>query len=164
LCFQYDCGASLPTAQRYTDFRYRRVAPRIRLDLDQAGAVELVAILRVLPVRFARYAFHWKGAARERAESFLRNADLVRLSEPYYRDNLARLSPETVGALINAMRDGGWKPSSGLPPVLRDALRALLARGMTQAQAGAVFGLDRQCVSNALRRRKPAFARVGLVL
>jgi DNA-directed RNA polymerase specialized sigma24 family protein len=163
-CFRYDCGVSLPIGQRYTDWRYRRVAPHlVRTRLDQVEAVELVAILRILPLKYARFAFHWNTASLREAAKLLADETMLRVSEPFYRANLSLLSAETSLALINAMRDGGWTPNYGLPEFLRMAVLDLRGRGWKHREVADFLGISTHTTNSCVRSRTAKKA-VGLVL
>jgi hypothetical protein len=152
--------------QRYTDYRYRRVCGKFyAIDLDQADAIELASVLRVLPVKFARYGFHGRGVWVREAETVLRTH--WDASEPYYRRNLECLTPEIGIALIKALREGGWKAKNPLPDVLRMTLLGLRDRGMTLDDIAEATGLSYNTVTYGFRR--PHHARrareaIGVVL
>lgn len=157
----------MPAAQRYTDFRFRRVAGKFYADdLDQADAIELACVLQLLPMNLARYAFRWKGVG-------IREANLIRervglLAEPYHRENLTRLTPEIGLALIHALKDGGWKgKGQTLPPVFRMMLLALRERGLNMHEIAAWTGLPYNSVVYGFRqphRQRLARGALGVVL
>jgi hypothetical protein len=163
-CLPYDCGLTLPREQRYTDWRFRRVCRYIHR-LDQADAIELVAVLRIVEPKIARFGFHGKGAWRRDATKLL--GELGHLSEPYYRANLEALTPETTVALSQALVDGGWKPRNPLPGVIRMGFMGFRERGENMWQIAKRFDYSYHTVTYGFRRphaARRARAGVGLVI
>jgi hypothetical protein len=160
-CLPYDCGITLPLEQRYTDWRFRRVCRYIH-GLDQADAIELAATLRLLPVKWAHYAFHGKAAWRRDATEVLNT--FWDACEPYYRTNLERITPETTVLIVQALREGGWKCKNPLPPVVRMGCLGFRARGKTTAQIAEIYGFSYWTVAWQFRSQPSAAREVGLVL
>lgn len=158
----YHMGALLPIEQRYTNLAFRRVARRFspkRLDYDDARV--LAAFLALVPPRFARFIFHWDKIAVSHAKIIQREFTDERL----VRANWEAVDMETAIAILQAMKDGGWK-SGPLPDIVKSAVREAKHRGRDVSKD---FGLGVDQVNAIMwprtkRRADRARARVSLVV
>lgn len=134
--------ALLPTPERYSSLRFRRVSRFLQLRLlDWADAVELCAFVETVGVEYATYIFHWNGQAVVRAYRRLRrhvgdHPDLAKA----IAENETAMGVDAGLAVLQAMRDGGWE-SGSLPACVRAALKDLRKAGLNMAQIAERTGL-----------------------
>lgn len=134
----YDCGVTLPDWQRYTTPKFLE-ACHVRW-VSTELQLELVAFLRVLPPRWARYAFHWSHGRMLRVDQMMVSS--YHQAEDMYLANMAAMTPEAGAAIVHAMRRGSWVQQGGIPPIIRACCFAARDRGQTLAEISDLLGIS----------------------
>lgn len=165
----YDAGATLPLVQRYTDFRFRAVSRGGFTRALVERQLEAVALLRLLPINYARHVFMWSDRMVARVEGQAEEWAESKTVAAMHDANLRALEPGHAVALVKAMREGGWVKghTEKLPEVVKLAMRAFRGEGLTIGQIADLFELPYWTVSYAFRvphEQRMAKRRVGLVL
>lgn len=161
----YHCDALLPTAERYASLKFRRFSRWFRpTKLDWGDALELIAFVEVVGVKYARFIFHWTGHAPVRAYARLRR-HVGGEAEPFIQANRASIGLDDGLAVLRAMQDGRWE--RGLPAVVKQSIQVLLL-DHSQAKVAKMLGLTDAQVAHASGRRLKAAsqrqnARIALI-
>lgn len=161
----YDCDALLAAPERYASQRFRRARAFV---LDRADAIELVSFVESIGgILFAKRIFHWTGHAQVLAYEELRS-HFVREAQPYIRVNHAQMGVDQGLAVLQAMRDGGWRRGQ-LPWPVKTALKTLRKRGNSIADIAKATGLTREQVKTGCdvrtrqkTRRSAAFSSLAM--
>lgn len=139
---KWTMDALLPADKRYTSLKFRRVAPKLfvnRLDFDDAA--ELVAFVETVGMKPARWIFHWEpfdlAKVKKLVEHMLQFPVVTAMIE---ENRLAPVTREQGLAVLQAMRDGGWKQSN-YPPIVRLAALDMRDEGMSMPAVGRAMGL-----------------------
>jgi len=148
----WTCDALLDADERHASPKFRRFRQFFRAeDIQYEDAIELVAFLKAVPIRFAKYIFGWCQTAIIEANRVLKHlsadANVARMVE----ENALALSEEDGLKCLRAMLEGGWTRGA-VPPMVRMSLLSLRDRGMSQAAIGREFGMTRNQVFNATGR------------
>jgi hypothetical protein len=141
----FHCDALLPTAERYSSLKFRRVAQHF--DGDASDAVELAAFLAIVPFRWARWIFHWP-----------RRYVLPKViwaPPEFIRANREALDLDTGFAVLHAMQDGGWRRGR-LPDVVRNTVLELVHNGRAQVDVARELGLSQDQVQYVVKGRNTA--------
>lgn len=149
----FHADALLPEAERYASLKFRRVHDGYWDEWDEA---ELAAFLYIVPIRWAKWIFQWSRPIVRRAVDVRGNPELAFA-------NAEKLDMETGVAVIQAMREGGWRGGK-LPVIARDALRELRHRGKTAASIAKMTGLTVDQVKYATIGRPVKNARRNLAV
>jgi hypothetical protein len=131
--------------------------------------VQAVALLRLLPIEHARHVFMWTRQAQDRVAGLAQDWSNSALIEALHRENLDALKPGHAVALVQAMREGGWRKGRAepLPDIVKLAMRGFRDEGLTVAQIAERFGFGYHTTQYAFRvphHLRLAKNRVGLVL
>lgn len=144
----YHCGALLPTEQRYTNLQFRRVSRFFRnRDLDYDDAMCLAAFLRVVPVEFSSWVFHWNKYTVRQAHKLLWH--YREPSREMARENFANMTIEDGLMVLSAMQDAGWEKGK-LPAMSKRALKELHHLGRSVPELARDVGLSVDQVKNAI--------------
>lgn len=156
-------GALLPTEQRYTNLKFRRVARKFHATrLDYADAAELVAfVLTVGGVARAKYLFHWTAWAEGQAKLLVDHLGDDPGVATMRAENEAGTTREDGLKCLSAMRDGGWRKGL-VPPCVRLAVLDMRDTGLSQEKVGAMLGLTREQVRIISNGTRPRRSQVGL--
>ena len=150
--------ALLPAEQRYSSLKFRRVARRFDpTRLDYADAAELVAFVRTVDLKHARWMFHWAGAGVREMDRLLKHLSADANVERMVQENHDRTTRADGLAMLKAMRDGGWRQGS-VPPGLRMALLDMRDAGLSQPKIAEMTGLTHDQVrvmANGMRLPRP---------
>lgn len=160
----FDCGVLKPAEARYSDHRFRRVSRDFDpYSLDYGEACELVSFVELTGVVPARWIFHgvpnWSVKTRELITQ-LKNENLV---TEMVQANHNGLDVDDGLAMLQAMRDGGWK-GGPVPIWVRRALFDLRDKGFRVRDIAEATGLSRGQVSRLFfRSRDPGFVEAEAV-
>lgn len=157
----YACDADKPIAQRYASMKFRLIARSFRLrKVPYEVACELVAFLHVVPMRYAKWVFHWTPAGERCVKRIWDRADVQEDARRsgMIEANLRAVDVDVGVAVLAAMRDGGWT-KGWLPPVVNMAVAELYhERGQRGAAAlGRELGISANRVRNAKNARPLGF-------
>lgn len=154
----FHCDALLPEAERYASLKFRRVHDGF---WDAWDETELAAFLHIVPIRWAKYIFQWPRRIQRKAVGVIGNPEFGLANE-------AALDIETGLAVIQAMRDGGFRHGR-LPRVAIDTLRELRHDGFSAVDLASRTGLSVDQVKyatigrpNRAFRRNSAFAALAV--
>ena len=106
----YACDADKPIAQRYASMKFRLIARSFRLrKVPYEVACELVAFLHVVPMRYAKWVFHWTPAGERCVKRIWDRADVQEDARRsgMIEANLRAVDVDVGVAVLAAMRDGG---------------------------------------------------------
>ena len=165
MSMRFTCGATLPTAQRYSDPRFRRVSRRFYpRKVGEFECIELAAFLHVVPIRWARWIFQWDRYGLRAADYVLRN--FQEAAEPFADENVRAMDVADGLAVVRGMQDGGWRHGK-LPDLSRNALFELRDAGLSAKEIAALAGLtvnqvEYQFRTKDIRGKSRAFAIGGL--
>lgn len=141
----FDCGATLPLVQRYTDQRFRALVRKVNAQqLPPELALELSAFLKLLPRKWAAYIFHWN-PRRIKLKGLPESLDM-------HYANMKALTPEHIVALLQAMREGGWDGKGGPADLILMAMLGFRERGLTNREIATAMGLTPMQVTYRMRR------------
>lgn len=157
----YHCQALAPTAQRYASEHFRRYAQWFRpTKFSWDEAVGLVAFVETISPKAARFVFHWGHAgvkAYARLAKHMLAHEEVRAA---VEANQASIGPDDGLAVLQAMKDGGWK-GYGLPNIVVLSLKHLRDIGLSRAEIAKQTNLTIAQVEYALTPRKERSQRAS---
>jgi len=122
-----------------------------------SDAAELVAFVRTVDLKHARWMFHWAGAGVREMDRLLKHLSADANVERMVQENHDRTTRADGLAMLKAMRDGGWRQGS-VPPGLRMALLDMRDAGLSQPKIAEMTGLTHDQVrvmANGMRLPRP---------
>lgn len=154
----FSCDAMLSTSERYASHKFRRVSRWFSGDEDDA--LELVAFLALVPIKNARWIFHWSAHGVALAKGLVDQYGSDDRVLFMVRENGLRVGYADGLHLYHAMVDGGWK-GGGLPRVVVMAFRHALKVHGSIPKAARAISVPRRVFSNAVsvRRIRPQVIR-----
>lgn len=141
--------ALLPADKRYTSLKFRRAGRQFDASrLDYADAAELCAFVETIDLKHARWIFQWRGAGVREMDRLLKHLSADPTVGRMVHDNHEAVTRSDGLAVLQAMKDGGWRQGS-VPGVVRMALLDMRDAGISQPKIAAQVGLTVDQVRNA---------------
>lgn len=157
----FDLGVTLPSSERYTDSRFRRVCGNVYFHaLDGRTAVELVAFFQLVNPQACAKIFGWNAITLRTSWKLFQSEAHLRAAQPLIEANARALSVEAGMRVLEALKIGGWKAAYGSPTpwIVKQTLLQLRADGMKGVDVAKLAGISPHTVSTWRRTPKSGAA------